>query len=762
MNHGLKSMVIGWRSILLTLIATGVATLIGAMGPLDRMIEMGIGHVAWRPVSGDIVVVGIDEKSLRNIRADDSTVELHAAIIKKIREQGANRLFIDFSYEARTNDPKFPNLTSAVKSFGDKAVLAVPISSYTGNEGDVEFWPSAAFGDQAQKACICWEYKYWQVWDIPYSIYAGDKVLPSFSSIMANRPLTEPSRFFIDYSYRTDSIPHYSAHDLLNNAIPKNALVGKDVVFAGMARSFGDEHYFPGHDLVAGSYIHIIAGETLKRGDPMVISWYPALLIAVLLVGYLIFTQRHQKFLLVAGMAAAGIFFTKILLFYNLINVTVGPALFYLAASAFFVARARNKQSAQHHNSVSGLPNFSAMRALPSFGTHTVVAAQIVNFDELVTYLPPESSTEVVRQIARRLSIATIGADLHHDSDGSFAWLSPRQAPDALDAQLAGLAALFNAPITLDNRRIDVKIAFGINDEAEGSNAQRIAAARSAAETAQRGRNLIERYSGAQADASWKLSFHSQLEDAMAAGDIWVAFQPQFHIKSGALIGIEALARWTHPERGMIPPDQFIVQAEKSQDIYQLTLFVMERAIQSGAELHALGHDIATSVNLSAALLDRSDLASTIRVMLLSHNYPASKLTIEITETAQFEDSPQALQTLAQLRQQGICLSIDDYGTGQSNLEYLTRIEADEIKIDKRFVKTMRDSQRNFEIVKSTIELAHRLGAVAVAEGIEDLATLNLLEKLGCDVAQGYYLGKPQLFFEIVASLTDNSDTLSA
>ena len=113
-----------------------------------------------------------------------------------------------------------------------------------------------------------------------------------------------------------------------------------------------------------------------------------------------------------------------------------------------------------------------------------------------------------------------------------------------------------------------------------------------------------------------------------------------------------------------------------------------------------------------------------------------------------------ARQTLAQLRRTGIRLSIDDYGTGQSNLEYLTEIEADEIKIDKRFVMTMRDSQRNLEVVKSTIDLAHRLGAVAVAEGIEDAETMALLASLGCDVGQGYHLGKPQLFSELTAALS--------
>lgn len=382
-----------------------------------------------------------------------------------------------------------------------------------------------------------------------------------------------------------------------------------------------------------------------------------------------------------------------------------------------------------------------------------MIAARVVNFDDLTAFLPGDGSKQVVEQVTRRLQLASQAMTLHHDPHGSFAWLVPYYQHSQIEEQLAGLAALFNAPLTIGERRIDVSIAFGVNDEFEGSNAQRLAAALLAAEQAIRTRVLWTRYMPReQEDAGWALSFHSQLEDALSNGDIWVAFQPQHEIGTQELAGFEALARWTHPTRGPIPPDQFIVQAEKSQDIYRLTLFVMDKAIQAAAQLRTRGIDAGMSVNLSAALLDHDDLVRTIRVMLSAHRLPAERLTIEITETAQIEDSERARHMLAQIRRAGIRLSIDDYGTGQSNLEYLTEIEADEIKIDKRFVMTMRDSPRNLEVVKSTIELAHRLGAVAVAEGIEDAATMTLLGQLGCDVGQGYHLGKPQTLSELVAT----------
>ncbi|WP_422062491.1 EAL domain-containing protein [Sphingopyxis sp.] len=447
----------------------------------------------------------------------------------------------------------------------------------------------------------------------------------------------------------------------------------------------------------------------------------------------------------------------------SLVSLSIGSACFLVAAIGTNVSRTRGRRSAQHENPVSGLPNFEALRSQPPFASATVIAAKVVNFEDLAAFIPGDGIGKLVEQVTRRLQLASQGTILHHDLDGTFAWLVPYYQHSQIEGQLAGLAALFNAPLTIGELRVDVAIAFGVNDEFEGSNAQRLAAALVAAEKSIRTRTLWTKYAPREKDdAGWQLSFHSQLEDALTGGDIWVAFQPQYQISSRELIGVEALVRWTHPTRGPIPPDEFIVQAEKSQDIYRLTLFVMDQAIRSAAQLHAQGHNIHMSVNLSATLLDHSDLVGTIRVMLTAHHLRPELLTIEITETAQIENSSQARQTLAQLRRAGVRLSIDDYGTGQSNLEYLTEIEADEIKIDKRFVMTMRDSQRNLEVVKSTIDLAHRLGAVAVAEGIEDAPTLALLEQLGCDVGQGYLLGKPQLFSELQQNLTSSSHSRSA
>lgn len=763
MPNPIKNLIISWRTIGLSLLLSVIVGVSSIGEPVDRVIEAAIGRVAWRPVSGDIVIVGVDDKTLQSAQNLELAVADHAKIIKAIDAAGAKRLFIDFSYYRRLTHPDYAKVSAAVRHMDDRVVLAVPAAKMLGTNVKVSYWPSPSMGDRALRACICWEYEFWQVWRVPLAVMADGRLLPSFASLLADRSLDKPALFTLDYSYDTSTITEYSAIDVLTGRVGSKQLAGKYVIFAPTNASSFDRHFLPGHDKLPGAYIHLIAGEALRRGNPVDIGFAPGLAIAFVVLMASLAVRQGRWYVRAALITTITLVVAKVLLSLSLISVQIGAACFLIAALTANVSRTRRRNSAQRENPVSGLPNFEALRGQAPFGSATVIAAKVVNFEDLAAFIPGDGIGKLVEQVTRRLQLASQGTVLHHELDGTFAWLVPYYQHSQIEGQLAGLAALFNAPLTIGELRIDVAIAFGVNDEFEGSNAQRLAAALVAAEKSIRTRSLWTRYTPREKeDAGWQLSFHSQLEDALASGDIWVAFQPQYQIADQRLVGVEALVRWTHPTRGPIPPDEFIVQAEKSQDIYRLTLFVMDQAIRSAAQLHERGFDIHMSVNLSATLLDHSDLVGTVRVMLTAHHLPAEKLTIEITETAQIENSRQARQTLAHLRRAGIRLSIDDYGTGQSNLEYLTEIEADEIKIDKRFVMTMRDSQRNLEVVKSTIDLAHRLGAVAVAEGIEDAPTLELLEQLGCDVGQGYLLGKPQLFSDLVNSLTTSPQSRSA
>lgn len=753
-----------WRA---ALIAIAVSMLIGVLSiadPVDRIMEAGLGAMGTRPVSGDIVVIAIDEKTLDAIPMSRLPSSVYADIFRKADTAGVRQLFVDFMFNQREGDPDFALLTEAVRPMKERVVLAVGNAADRNGERGNFMWPHKDFGEQAVRGSIWWNVTYWQVWGLPYAVQSDRGLLSSFAALMAGKKGQAGSQFRIDLSFDPNTIKVVSAIDLLEGKVPDSALRGKQAILASTHTiHMVDTHYLPGHNKIPGAFIHVIGAETLKRGTPISIGWAVPFALSLALVIGLWFTGRRKSFSRYSVAILAILLTAKPLLALQLVNIDVGPTLILLGSLLTIHARARRKVQAQRENPLTGLPNFAGLRDGAAFGDATVIAARIVNFDRLSAFLSSDGSVALIDQVARRLALASQESRLHHDVDGSFAWVTHGLSPAQTEQHLAGLAALFNAPLAIESERIDVAIAFGVNDTKDGTNHQRLAAALVAAEESVQRRTLWTRYVPAEkAEAGWKLSFHSQLQDAMAAGDIWVAYQPQHDIATGEIVGVEALARWTHPERGPIPPDQFIVEAERNHDIYRLTLFVLDKAIAAASTLRGRGLDVQMSVNLSAALLDHADLLGSLRIMLMAHRVEPQHLTIEVTETAQIENSEAARLTLAQLRGLGVRLSIDDYGTGQSNLEYLMAIDADEIKIDKRFVSTMRESPRNREVVKSTIELAHKLGTIAVAEGIEDAETVDLLARLGCDVGQGYFFGKPQLLSDLLAHAPSESPSRAA
>jgi EAL domain-containing protein (putative c-di-GMP-specific phosphodiesterase class I)/ActR/RegA family two-component response regulator len=241
----------------------------------------------------------------------------------------------------------------------------------------------------------------------------------------------------------------------------------------------------------------------------------------------------------------------------------------------------------------------------------------------------------------------------------------------------------------------------------------------------------------------------STLRDAINNNEMFVHYQPKVDVKTGILRGVEALARWKHPELGMVPPDQFIPLAERHDLIHPLTLQIMNTAMLQTSAWHARGLHISVALNLSPLLLERSDLAREIFSLSQSHGLPAEQIILEVTESSLVSQIGVALGVLARLRIKGFGLSIDDYGTGFSSLQQLARIPFTELKIDRSFVHHAPERESLQVILRSALDLANRLGLVAVAEGVETLEEWRMLQEFGCTMGQGWLIAKAMPAIEI-------------
>jgi EAL domain-containing protein (putative c-di-GMP-specific phosphodiesterase class I) len=239
------------------------------------------------------------------------------------------------------------------------------------------------------------------------------------------------------------------------------------------------------------------------------------------------------------------------------------------------------------------------------------------------------------------------------------------------------------------------------------------------------------------------LTLLSELRQAVVEGQLRLYLQPKLSLDSGNVVGAEALVRWLHPQRGLVPPAQFIPFAEQTGFIRTITLWVFEEAARHWRLLSADGSKLTLSINLSTRDLLDPELPQKFDALLVRHRVPAEAFCLEITESAIMDDPQRAQATLDRLSALGFKLSIDDFGTGYSSLAYLKRLPVDELKIDKSFVLGMESDSDDAQIVRSTIDLAHNLGLSVVAEGVENAAVWALLRELNCDQAQGFHMGRP-------------------
>jgi len=248
-----------------------------------------------------------------------------------------------------------------------------------------------------------------------------------------------------------------------------------------------------------------------------------------------------------------------------------------------------------------------------------------------------------------------------------------------------------------------------------------------------------------------RLSLVSDFHEALEQNKLCLNYQPKIDIQSGHVIGVEALLRWHHPEHGFISPDELIPLAEKTGMIKELTRWVLKTAMQQCAYWINNGHELSVAVNLSMWDLLNPQLADYIKKLFKEYAVGPQHLLLEITESAMMADPEHAIETMNQLAAMDIKLAVDDFGTGFSSLSYLKKLPIHELKIDKSFVIDMCNNDHDAVLVRSTIDLSHNLGLSVVAEGVEDQETWDLLEILGCDKLQGYFISRP-----MAAELVEN------
>ncbi|WND03256.1 EAL domain-containing protein [Temperatibacter marinus] len=400
------------------------------------------------------------------------------------------------------------------------------------------------------------------------------------------------------------------------------------------------------------------------------------------------------------------------------------------------------------HDQDTGLPNGQYMDQvmqgyLQQNKSFALVIAEIQNFHDLRVVLPHGHLTTLMQSAGHRLEKLT-GVEVARLSTDTFGFLIPNA--DMAKTLMRGVVDGFLAPISLDDRKVDLNLLLGMAiapDDGTVTNDLMLNAhsaldfARTSGESFvicnEEHKNSQEKY----------LSLMSDLREELSQGHVKFAFQPKLNLQTGDVFGAEALIRWISPKHGFVPPDEFITMAEQTGDIKHLTSWALGQIIEQVGKWKKEFPEFLVAVNLSTRDLQNENLPDLLRMITREFEVAPERICLEVTESAVMGDMKRALKILNELADMGFYLSIDDYGTGYSSLAYIKKLPVHELKIDKAFVLNLATSPEDQILVQSTIDLAHNLGMKVTAEGVEDEQSLALLKQYGCDCAQGYFISRP-------------------
>ena len=724
--------------------------------PISLVVKSLSNKIRLHDASGEFVIVNIDDYAAQNGFSTPLPAKYADHLFRSLLDAGAEKVVL--SEPVSIGSPEETDRLKELLAENETKLFIAQPQQHEQNAGSImwEEYISSPIAVHAYRDRMFWG----GIKTIPYAQTVNGRSVISAQSALTEVYGTINQNFHIDYAIDVNSLTYASFNDatipnMIELARGKKIIIGYEASHKARAlRIIGREGRFGIPTIIA------LGAETLGQAKPKHLGAAWTLTLA-LLFAWCILGIRHLKWQIFASSAAVlSVFGLTILL--NNANVSLNTAealclILFVTPFAFFKSsRAKViRESATHPD--SGLPSVNALR-LESNIEKPLIVCRMEKFDELMGLLSPEQRITLAERIS---SLATTDSDIWHGDDGHFYWFIDQDQAENLDGHIQSLSVIMRNGFSIGHFPISMQTVFGLDLRYEQKMSDRIMGANLAAKQATLKGAAWHTYEAAdQSEAAWEITQLRELDVAIKTDQIVAYLQPKVSLQTGATTGAEALARWTHPIRGAIRPDEFVATAEAGGRIKELTISVMRSALATVQPAITADPDFKIAVNITPSLLADRTLCHTVSSLLAQYKISPANLILEVIESTAFSDNGICFETMHELVSMGVTLSIDDYGTGNSTLDYLRKIPARELKIDREFVSDILTSEEDSALVQSTIRLAHKLKMKVVAEGVEDSPTLEKLRIMGCDQVQGYLISHPlsgEDFLQFISNIIGNN-----
>lgn len=748
--------------VLAALVAAGTIFLagLGLFGPFEDGLTARRAEMLNRAATGQVAVVEIDARSLKELRSWPWPRRYHAEVVRQLHKSGASIIAFDVDFSAKSDGDE--ELAAAIRDAGH---VVLPVFEQTASANGVRDdevlsnRPDPAFSDAWIGGVNIFPDVDGVVREYPAATVIDEAIQPSIATLLAENDALGDRSFEPDWSIDTRTVPRFSFADVMNGRVPAADLQGKRIVIGATAIELGDRYTVPRYGVVPGVVVQALAAESLLQNRAIFRTGWPITIAGILLIAFLLAPRPIRRPVgyaaLVSGLLVA-ISTVPIVAQRNWpVSIDSVAWLFTLVAAVAVQlgveARRRLRIRAQF-DAESGLPNRTSLEKLLGDTVGSVlVAGAIERFEFIRDGIGLAATNEIIRKAADQVA-RIVDGQVYRIAPDVIAWVLRSADEAAVQSILRHIQNEFREPVNSRSGPVDVTFTIGLDGDGVGSApVLRIERALAAIGNARTRGRASDWYQAADPQMRRQLSMMSDLRQAMERGGMRLAYQPKLSLETGRIGDAEALIRWHGDDGRTVSPDEFIPLAEATGVIREVTVFALRTAIADLSAWALEGMSMRVAVNVSALDLATGDFAEDVERILCDANVPSSRLALEVTESALLRSPAEAIAALNRLRELGVRLSVDDYGTGQSTLSYLKHLPVHELKIDKSFVTNLASSESDAIMVRSTINLAHDLGLQVVAEGIEDVETLNTLRKLGCDYAQGYFISKPIGSAELLA-----------
>lgn len=752
------------------LAALGLVALVQAAGALTSLDRSLIdARYAWNshPPTGEVVLAEIDSASLAEFGVWPWPRSIHARTLDALLAMGAREVVFDIDFSTASTLREDAVLAAALERAGGYAWLAA-FEQHSGVTGrTTATLPLPLFAAHADAIAVNVERNGQGLPGVvPQVLVAGDRIVPSLAAALGRPKVPLPEKLPIDFSNDLNGVDRFNIAGLLAGSVEADRVADKVVVIGATALELRDQFEVPRFVMVSGPLLQVAALDTVLGGRiirdlGLLPSLIGALLVAA--IGGMLLDRFKPRWRVGLALGLMLSFEAVATIAYGQLGLLYPTALFHVAMVAFIGLglidelarqwqqrlRAQKRLSfLARHDAVTGaLSRGGMIEALEAWRadqrSFSVLAIGLQRLALLRGALGQEIAERALRAIYLMLLARYPGHRIGLVAQDVFGLATPTPlSPERAETLRAEIADLLAGGFSVDEHRVLVDAHFGLAHTAECSveDVLRHAELALSDANAATGLALVVFEPQMQQRIVAQRQLDTDLREAIARDEFHVVFQPQVALADGRLVGVEALVRWQHPTLGMVSPALFVPLAEETGFIIELGAFVLEEACRQATTWPWEGR---LAVNVSPTQLALTDLSATIADVLDRTGFPAGRLDIEVTESMLLSNPARVSKTLTGLRDLGTGIAIDDFGTGYSSLSYLADLPFDKLKIDQSFVRRLDAGRANLAILNSVIGLAHRLGKLVVAEGIETEAQRDTLRTMACDIGQGYLFGRP-------------------